>query len=98
VVEVNTPHPHTRARKGKDDVIDAEAAARKVLAGEATTRPKTTTGAVESTRVPRAARESPMTARTEALSQLQGLPVTAPRRCASRTAACRTCASWSATS
>ena len=31
VVEVNHPHPHTRSRRGKDDTIDAEAAARKVL-------------------------------------------------------------------
>jgi len=31
VVEVNQPHRHTRARRGKSDLIDAEAAARKVL-------------------------------------------------------------------
>ena len=31
VVEVNRPHAHMRARRGKNDAIDAEAAARKVL-------------------------------------------------------------------
>jgi transposase len=36
VVEVNRPHAHMRARRGKNDAIDAEAAARKVLAGECT--------------------------------------------------------------
>ena len=34
VLEVNQPHKHTRSRKGKSDSVDAEAAARKVLAGE----------------------------------------------------------------
>jgi transposase len=39
VVEVNQPHPHTRRRRGKSDPVDAEAAARKALAGEATAVP-----------------------------------------------------------
>jgi transposase len=43
VVEINQPHPHTRRRRGKSDPIDAEAAARKALSGEATTTPKDTT-------------------------------------------------------
>lgn len=34
ILEVNQPHQHTRSRKGKSDFVDAEAAARKVLAGE----------------------------------------------------------------
>jgi transposase len=50
VIEVNRPHAHTRARRGKDDAIDAEAAARKVLAGECTALPKDTTGTVEAIR------------------------------------------------
>ena len=78
VIEINTPHPHTRARKGKDDTIDAEAAARKVLAGEASTQPKITTGVIESIRVLRLTRESAMKARTVALVQLQDVLVTAP--------------------
>lgn len=50
VVEINQPRPHTPARRGRDDPIDAEAAARKVLSGEATAAPKDTTGSVESIR------------------------------------------------
>jgi len=46
VIEVNQPHPHMRSRRGKTDAIDAEAAARKVLSGEARVIPKDTTGAV----------------------------------------------------
>lgn len=78
VVEVNQPHPHTRARRGKDDRIDAEAAARKTLSGEANARPKVTTGVVEAVRQLHDARSSAVQARTAALNQLQGLLVTAP--------------------
>ncbi len=80
VVEVNTPHPHTRARKGKDDSIDAEVAARKVLAGDATARPKDTTGVVESIRLLSIARASAMKSRSIALVQLQDALVTAPAK------------------
>jgi len=66
VVEVNRPHAHTRARRGKTDAVDAEAAARKVLAGEATAVPKHTDGIVESIRQLR-------TARAAALVQLRDL-------------------------
>lgn len=78
VKEVNMPHPHTRARIGKDDAIDAEAAARKVLAGVATADPKRTTGAIESIRFLMLARDSAVKARTIALVQLQDILVTAP--------------------
>lgn len=78
VVEVNQPHRHTRARRGKNDLIDAEAAARKVLSGEARVETKTTTGVVESIRLLRAVRESSVKARTAAITQLQSLLVTAP--------------------
>lgn len=78
VVEVNQPHRHTRARRGKSDLIDAEAAARKVLSGEATAQPKTTTGLVESIRLLQAARGTAVKGRTAALTQLQSLLVTAP--------------------
>src|SRR5262249_61846277 len=40
VVEGNQPHAHARRRRGKRDPLDAEAAARTVLAGEATASPK----------------------------------------------------------
>jgi transposase len=57
VVEVNQPHAHTRRRRGKSDPVDAEAAARKALAGEATVVPKYSSGIVESIRQLRVARE-----------------------------------------
>lgn len=50
VVEVNQPHAHTRRRRGKSDPIDAETAARLLLAGKATAIPKQTNGIVESIR------------------------------------------------
>jgi transposase len=78
VIEVNQPHRHTRRRRGKSDPIDAEAAARKVLAGEATALPKDSTGPVESIRQLRVARESAVRARAAALTQLGELIVTVP--------------------
>ncbi len=78
VIEVNQPHPHTRARRGKDDAIDAEAAARKVLSGEATAAAKDTSGIVEAIRQLSIARNSAVKARTAALCQLGDLLVTAP--------------------
>lgn len=78
VVEVNRPHAHTRARRGKNDAIDAEAAARNVLAGECTAVPKDTTGIVEAIRQLHLARASAVQARTAALNQLDTLVVSAP--------------------
>lgn len=78
VREVNTPHAHTKARVGKDDAIDAEAAARKVLAGEATGIPKRTDSVIESIRFLMLTRDSAVKARTAALVQLQDILVTAP--------------------
>jgi transposase len=79
VVEVNQPHAHTRRRRGKSDPIDAELAARLVLAGKATTVPKQTDGIVESIRQLRVARESAVKSRTAAMVQLRDLIVTAPQ-------------------
>jgi transposase len=78
VLEVNRPHAHTRNRRGKNDAIDAEAAARKVLAGECTAIPKDTTGIVEAIRQLLLARASAVHARAAALHQLGELVVTAP--------------------
>ena len=78
VVEINQPHTHLRHRRGKTDAIDAEAAARKVLSGEATVVPKETTGAVEAIRQLRLTRRSAVKARAVALRQLGDLSVTAP--------------------
>lgn len=78
VVEVNQPHAHLRRRRGKTDAVDAEAAARKVLSGEATAIPKDMSGAVEAIRQVRLARRSAVSARSVALCQLGDLIVTAP--------------------
>jgi transposase len=78
VVEVNQPHAHLRRRRGKTDAVDAEAAARKVLSGEATAIPKEMSGAVEAIRQLRVARRSAVGARSIALGQLGDLIVTAP--------------------
>jgi transposase len=58
--------------------IDAQAAARAVLAGTATAVPKRRDGIVESIRVLRTARRGAVKARTAAINQLKGLLVTAP--------------------
>jgi len=59
VVEVNQPHvAHARRRAGKSDPLDAEMAARLLLAGQATAIPKQTSGIVESIRLLRVARNS----------------------------------------
>ena len=78
VIEINQPHAHLRARRGKNDAIDAEAAARKVLSGEATAAAKDTSGIVESIRQLSVARSSAVKARSAALCQLGDLLVTAP--------------------
>ena len=80
VREVNTPHAHTKARVGKDDTIDAEAAARKVLAGVASAIPKRTDSVIESIRFLTLTRDSAVKARTAAIVQLQDILVTAPAR------------------
>jgi len=78
VVEVNTTDKATRARRGKDDRIDAIAAAQKVLASMATATPKDTTGPVESIRMLLLTRNSAIRDRTAAINQLRNLVITAP--------------------
>ncbi len=78
VVEVNRPHAHVRHRRGKSDAVDAEAAARKVLAGESSAVPKDTSGVVEAIRQLKVAKEGALKARAAALVQLRDLIVTAP--------------------
>lgn len=78
VIEIN--RPDRRARRvggGKTDLIDAEAAARSVLANYATATPKTGNGVVEMLRVIRAARTSAVKSRTAVINQIKSLLVTA---------------------
>lgn len=79
-IEINQPHRHTRSRRGKTDAIGAEAAARKMLSGEATGAPEDTRGAVDVIRQLTVAREGAAKARTAALCQLGDLLVTARQR------------------
>lgn len=78
VVEVDRPNRQKRRLRGKSDPLDAEAAARAVLSGEATSTPKAGTGPVEALRQLRIARSGAMKARTAAANQLHSLIDTAP--------------------
>jgi len=71
VIEVDRPDRKARRTKGKSDPIDAESAARAVLAGTATTTPKDRRGVVESIRVLRIARSGAVKARTAAVNAFQ---------------------------
>lgn len=78
VVEVDRPDRKTRRQSGKSDPIDAEAAARAVLAGTARAMPKDRAGLVESIRVLRSARAGALKAETAAINCLRSTIVTAP--------------------
>jgi len=78
VVEVGRPNRQLRRRQGKTDVVDAIAAARAVLSGEAAGAPKTHDGPVECLRALRVVTRSATKARTQALNQINQLLVTAP--------------------
>jgi transposase len=78
VREVVRPKRRDLYRSGKSDPIDAEAAARAVLAGTALGQPKGADGEVEMIRALRSARRSAVKARTQAVNQLRGLLDTAP--------------------
>jgi transposase len=80
VIEVNRPNRQNRRRRGKSDEVDAEAAARAVLSGEATVTPKSATGPVEALRQLRVARNGAIKARTAAANQLHSLIDTAPEQ------------------
>lgn len=76
VIEIDRPDRRSR-RRGKSDSIDAEAAARSVLAGVATTEPKTADDSAEMLRALKIAKDSAVRARTQAGNQLKSLVVTA---------------------
>jgi transposase len=80
LVEVDRPDRKTRRSKGKSDPIDAIAAARAALSGQAAGTPKTRTGPVEAIRALRVARRGAVKARTAALNQLHGLIASAPEQ------------------
>jgi transposase len=78
VVEVNRSNCQNRRRRGKTDRVDAEAAARAGLGGEAAVVPKAGTGPVEALRQLRIARSGAIKARTPAANQIHSLCDTAP--------------------
>jgi hypothetical protein len=75
---VNRPNRQTRYARGKSDPVDAEAAARAVLSGEATGLAKVDTDSVGMIRALRVARRSAMKMRTQTFQQMKALLVTAP--------------------
>ena len=78
VVEVNRGDRRTRRAAGKSDTIDAEVAARSLLAGQSTAIPKTADGAVEMIRQLKITRDTAMKARTTAMNTLKQIIVQAP--------------------
>lgn len=78
VVEVNRPNRQLRYQKGKSDAVDAESAARAVLAGQADGKPKAGTGAVEMIRHLKVARDTAVKARTQAMQTLKATIVSSP--------------------
>lgn len=77
VVEVNRGDRRTRRAAGKSGTVDAEVAARSVLAGQSTAIPKTADGTVEMMRQLKIARDTAVKARTTAMITLKQIVVTA---------------------
>ncbi|MDN3683234.1 transposase, partial [Vibrio tapetis subsp. quintayensis] len=78
VYEVNRPNRAKRRLVGKSDTIDAENAARSVLAKESTATPKSHDGKVEALRYFMVVRRSTVKSRTQTINQIRALLVTAP--------------------
>lgn len=78
VVEVARPDRADRHRRGKSDLIDAENAARAVLAGRAEAIPKADDGTVEMIRHIKVAKNVAVKARTAAMQTLKAILITAP--------------------
>ncbi len=75
MTEVNQTDRADRRKRGKTDALDAEAAARAVICGRATTVAKTGDGHVEAIRVMRIARNSAVNAKVKAINQLKAITV-----------------------
>lgn len=78
VLEVGRPKRRDQHRSGKSDPIDAELAARAVLAGTVIGVPKGGDGRVEMVRVLRSVRRTAVKARAQAANQLKAMLITAP--------------------
>lgn len=78
VLEVNRPNRAARRADGKSDQLDAEQAARAVLAQTARAIPKSKSGPVEVIRMLRVTRSSAVKARTQAFLTLHGIVIGSP--------------------
>lgn len=78
VLEVNRPNRAARRADGKSDRLDAEQAARAVLARTATATPKSKSGSVEVIRMLRVTRSSAVKSRTQAFLTLHGIMIGSP--------------------
>src|SRR4051812_40062206 len=78
VIEVNRADRRARRANGKSDTLDAELAARSVLARQSTAVPKTADGTVEMMRQLKIARDTAVKARTAAIITLKQIIVNAP--------------------
>jgi transposase len=79
VIEVGRVNRQLRRRHGKTDTVDAESAARSVLAGDTGAQPKSGNGPVEMIRHLKIARDTALKARTQAIVTLKTLLVNAPQ-------------------
>lgn len=100
VLEVTAPDKTARRSKGKDDVIDAVAAAQAAASGQRVQVAKDRNGQIEALRVLRTTRKTAMKCRRAALQQLHNTIVAAPEdlrdelRHFTRMKLLRTCAAW----
>jgi transposase len=78
VLEVTTPDKQDRRRRGKNDDLDAQNAARAAFAGQRTVTPRSRDGMIESRRVLVACRKTAVAARRVALQMIQNTIVCAP--------------------
>ncbi|UIK08958.1 IS110 family transposase [Neorhizobium galegae] len=78
VLEVTTPDRHDRRRRGKNDDLDAQAAAHAAFAEQRTVTPRSRDGMVESLRVLKACRKTAVNARRIALQLIQNTIIAAP--------------------
>lgn len=77
VIEVSRPNRQVRRQHGKSDVVDAIAAARAVLSGQASATVKSHNGPVEALRLLKIVQRSATKSRTQAANQLRTVVATA---------------------
>lgn len=100
VLDVTAPDKSDRRRRGKNDDLDAEAAAHAAFARKRAVTPKTRDGMIEALRVLKACRKTVVTARRTALQMIHNTIVAAPEelrdtlRRMTRMRLIRTLAAW----